>query len=142
MIQMNAYRVRLQVSFISDMPRSNGKGIFTEFLRRERTDQVTSNHGWPNQDIPSPNTKKLWRKMIREIFQLNSESLPIVNRLKEWTQSIRSRYTLHAWYHSAKSQKLFNRTTDGIYQFFYEKQGCQININLVSKEICLELPTD
>ena len=103
LIQINACRIHLQVSFISDMTRPNGKDIFSEFLRGERTTQVTSNHGWPKQESPSPNAKKLWSKTIREIFQLNSGSLPIIHRLKEWIQPIHSRHTLHAWYHSAKS---------------------------------------
>ena len=33
MIQINACRLHLQVSFISDMTRPNSKEIFTEFLR-------------------------------------------------------------------------------------------------------------
>ena len=82
MIQINACRIHLQVSFISDITRPNGKEIFTEFLRGQRTNKVTSNHGWPKQDNPLPNAKKLWSKTFREIFQLNSGSLPIVNRLK------------------------------------------------------------
>ena len=87
LIQINACRIHLQVSFISDMTRPNGKDIFSEFLRGERTTQVTSNHGWPKQESPSPNAKKLWSKTIREIFQLNSGSLPIIHRLKEWILS-------------------------------------------------------
>ena len=105
LIQINACRIHLPVSFISDMTRPNGNDIFSDFLRGERTTQVTSNHGWPTQDSPSSNAKKLWSKTIRQIFQLNSGSLLIIHRLKEWTQSTPSRHTLHAWYHSAKSQE-------------------------------------
>ena len=124
------------------MTRPNGKYIFIELLRRERPNQVTSDHGWLKQDSPSQNVKKLLSKTIREISQLNSGSLPIVKILKECTQPIQSRHTLHAWYYSEKSQDLFNRTTDGIYRFLYEEQGFQIKINLVTKEICMKLPND
>ena len=76
---------------------------FKEFLRGERSNQLTSNHGWPKQDSPSPKSKKLWSKTIRDIFQFNSESVPIVYMLKEWIQSIYISHTLHEWYYSEKN---------------------------------------
>ena len=116
MIQINACRMNLQLSFNSDMIRPNDKYIFHEFLRGERPIYLTSNHGWSKQDSPSTNAKKLWSKKIREIFQLKSLSLPIVYKLKEWIQPIQTRHTLHEWYYSEKNHVLFNRTADEIYR--------------------------
>ena len=78
------------------------KIYFKELLRRWRSNQLTPNHGWPKQDSLSPKSKKLWSKTIRDIFQFNSGSVPIVYMLKEWIQSIIS-HTLHGWYYSEKN---------------------------------------
>ena len=45
-IQINTCRIHLQVSFISDMVRPNGKYIINKFLRGEIPNQLISNHRW------------------------------------------------------------------------------------------------
>ena len=75
MIQINACRIRLQVSFLSDMILPNEKYILKQFPIEEKPKHLTPNHGWPKQDNPSPQAKKLQNNKIKKIY-FNSNHYP------------------------------------------------------------------
>ena len=84
-IQINACRLYLQVATLSDIVNPDGRTINELFLEVTKPIQPRSTINWPNQSLPSHQACKLWKKIIRKVFNISNRNiLPHNQQLKEW----------------------------------------------------------
>ena len=74
-IQLNACRLYLQVATLSDIVNSDGKTINQHFLEVPKPIQPKSTICWPNQSLPSHQVCKLWKKAIRNVFNISNHNI-------------------------------------------------------------------
>ena len=84
LIQLNACRMYLQVSLLSDITTPNAKTIIMQFLREKKPKYPCVAFKWPNQDFPNKPAWTRWFKRIQQIFTVgNNGKLPVSKQLRE-----------------------------------------------------------
>ena len=83
-IQLNAYRLYLQVVTLSDILNPDGSTINHHFLDVTKPIQSRSTVRWPNQPLPYPQACNLWKKTVRKVFNISKyNTLPHHQQLKK-----------------------------------------------------------
>ena len=143
-IQLNACRLYLQVATLSDIVNPDGRTIDQHFLAVITPIQPKSTIRWPNQHLPSHQACKLWKKIIRNVFNISNQNiLPNNNQLKEWIVPYSSRQMSHRWNYSKVQNEIYELNQNNIYRYFIQhKDMLPYTLNLYSKELCSEIPQD
>ena len=95
-IQLNTCRLYLQVATLNDIVNPDGRTIDQHFLEVTKPIQPKSTIRWPNQPLPSNQTCKLWKKTIRNVFNISNQNIfPNNKQLKEWIVPYSSRKMSH-----------------------------------------------
>ena len=74
-IQLNACRLYLQVTTLSDIVNSDGRKINQYFLEVTKPIQPRSTIRWSNQTLPSHQARKLWKKTVRKVFNISNHNI-------------------------------------------------------------------
>ena len=106
--------------------------------------QPKSTIRWPNQPLPSHQACKLWKKTIRNVFNISNQNiLPNNKQLKEWIFPYSSRQMSHRWNYSKIQNEMYELDQNNTYRYFIQhKDMLTYTLNLDSKERCSEIPQD
>ena len=88
MQQLNACRMYLQVSRLSDIVTGDGRHILREVLVGSDTKHHLSSNRWPRQGRPIKEWWNLWRRALQRVFSIDGVSRTIRTPLGLWHHSI------------------------------------------------------
>lgn len=102
----NNWRLFFQVSTLSDIIDPAGTSVQEAYWRlpQAHSDSAairwrTSRHNWPIQQAPDSSTFKIWRKVLRTVFDITSQGR-VIQPLGDWTTSYsQSRNNWRAYLH-------------------------------------------
>ena len=72
--RINACRLYLRVTFLSEISNIKGTVLIVESLIGDKSKIVNSNLNWPNQRKPNQSTWLLWSRTIKRIYCAQSLS--------------------------------------------------------------------
>ena len=117
--RLNACRIYLQVTWVSDISNMKGDKILESALKGERSINQTSNVQWSLQQRPNEQIWKIWRKTIRHIYYCsNNNLLHRQYKLQQWLSSPRSRTAKHKYQYSPLSEEVYVQEKGSIIQHF------------------------
>jgi len=112
---LNAFRMFLQVSRLSDIASADGKIIRLDILLGKDDDTLTSSTWWPRQGCPPVAWWTLWRKKVKLVFSQDGSSPTLRTPLSPWLDPL----LLAEWkvlaYMSGHYTEVYRRRTDGTY---------------------------
>ena len=84
--RLNACRMYVQVTRLSDITSADGLYLRTEMLQGSHNGQAyfVTNDRWPRQERPPKSWWSLWRKKLKVVFSLDGASSRLRNPLGEW----------------------------------------------------------
>ena len=106
--RLNACRLYLRISFLSEMSNIKGTAIITGSLSDEKIKIANSNFEWPNKSRPSKLTRSMWSRMITRLFyaQSNSNILRPSKRLGQWTTNHLQSTQQHKYLYSPSTKDI------------------------------------
>ena len=121
--QLNACRLYLQVTFLSDITTIDGKFLLPGVIDGTNENIPTSKLEWPNQNSPDKKTWKLWSQTITSIYCVSKHSTTIRRNciLGHWTSELKERLRLHSFYFSPSLDEIYETKTNGFNQYFANK---------------------
>ena len=142
--RINACRMYLQVTLVSDIANVKGDKILESALKGERSINQSSNVQWPLQQRPNKQTWKIWRKTIRQIYCCsNNNLLHRQYKLQQWLFSPRSRTTKHIYQYSPLLDEIYVQGRDSIIQHFATKTNRhKVAIIKDTEDYCSQFPED
>ena len=87
--RINACRIYLRVTFLSEISNIKGTAIIAGSLIGDKSKIANSNIDWPNQSNPNLSTWLLWSRRIKRIYCAQSQSTLLWSpkRLGQWTKN-------------------------------------------------------
>jgi len=143
--QINACRVYLQVTFLSDITTIDGKFLLPGVIKGTNDNIPKSKLEWPTRISPDKNTWKLWSQTITSIYCMSKHSTTLWRDyiLGHWTTNYTECLRLHLYYFSPSLDEIFDAPTRGFHQYFPNKiRTRQYNINLASGQTTENVPAD
>ena len=143
-IQINAYRLYLQVVTLSDISNPDRRTINSHSLEGNKPLFSRSTFRRHNQPLPSPKAWNLQRRIVRKVFNINNNnSLPIHQHLTQWIVPYSSRQIQHRWNFSIEKEVIYEIHNNKIHRHFTVKNKVlTFTLNLDSKKSCSTLPQD
>ena len=143
--RLNACRMFLQVSRLSDITSANGRFLKQEVLIGKSTAYFASVTRWPRQGRPPHAWWKLWSSKLKTVFSSNGSSLVLRESLGEWDE--RLNHDEWATLFSAMSGKpeVYQRRPDGEFEVYtdsVETRGNHVYVSTVSCGRIDRLPAD
>ena len=72
--QLNACRLFLQITFISELTNIDGTHLITGILKDDNSKMSTTTRHWPKQGSPTHSTWKVWSKVITQLYCVKTHS--------------------------------------------------------------------
>ena len=114
---LNACRIYLQITFLSDITNIAGEKIIKGATTGQKQDIPTSKLRWPVQQKPNKTTWQIWKSVLKNIYCNDGLSLKHDKKLYKWSSHIQSTQQ-HQYYFHPLVMKYFittemNNTRDG-----------------------------
>ena len=140
--RLNACRIYLQVTWVSDISNMKGDKILESALKGERSINQTSNMQCPLQQRPNEQIWKIWRKTIQHIYYCsNNNLLHRQYKLQQWLSSPRSRTAKHKYQYSPLSEEVYVQEKGSIIQQFATKTNRhKVAIIKDTEDYCSKFP--
>ena len=134
----------LQNATISDIVNLDGRILNQDFLKVTKPIKPKSTIRLSNQPLPSHQACKLWKKTIRNVFNISNHNILRNNQqLKEWIVPYSLRQISHRWNYSKVQNEIYELNQKNIYRYFIQhKEMLTYTLNLDSKELCTYIPPD
>ena len=143
--QLNACRLFLQITFISELTNIDGTHLITGILKGDNSKMSTTTRHWPKQGSPTHSTWKVWSKVITQLYCVKTHSniLRKENKLGHWLTSHSSRTQLHQFSYSPSHQEIYEQSTQGNRQWFASAVRAFIfQIDKATENKCDMIPND
>ena len=115
-IQINACRLHLQVSTLSDIANPNGRILNHYFLEGNKPIHPSSTVRWPNQPLTSSQAYNLWKKTVRKVFNISANNtLPLHQQLREWIAPYSLRQMYHRWNYLREKDEIYELKQNNVY---------------------------
>ena len=96
LIRINACRLYLQITHLSDMNESNRKTINKNFLTGPKLKYPLSVFKWPNQPSPSKQAWNMWNKYVRQVLNIQrNNTVAPYHILQQWITPLLQRQMIH-----------------------------------------------
>ena len=143
--QLNACRLFLQITFISELTNIDGTHLITGILKGDNSKMSTTTRHWPKQGSPTHSTWKVWSKVITQLYCVKPHStiLRKENKLGHWLTSHSSRTQSHQFSYSPSHQEIYEQTTQGNKQWFATAVRASIfHTDKATEQTCDMIPND
>ena len=115
---LNACRLFLQVSRLSDIASADGLFLRRDALLGSASSCYSSSTRWPRQGHPPDVWWRLWRRKLKLVFSCNGVSSSLRSRLGEWYSPLDvTEWSILAT-PALSNREVFMRRTDGNYDIF------------------------
>ena len=122
--RLNACRLFLQVTLLSEIGSANGKVIKNNILKKKRK-SIESNKLWPRQKSPDPTTWKMWRSILKKNFCSYENNLQSQFQLGSWN-CLTSHLTIkYNFFYSPRLNEIYQRQGKTIVNWFANEKGEQ-----------------
>jgi ribonuclease HI len=88
--KINACRMYLRVTRLSDIASADGRHIRMECLKGQQLHAFQSKMRWPRQGNPPKNWWTLWSKTLRHVFTADGSNSRLRHSLGAWTESMKT----------------------------------------------------
>ena len=143
--QINACRLFLQITFISELTNINGTHLVNGILKGDKSKMSPTTQNWPKQGCPNSRTWKVWSKVITQLYCVKTHSniLKKENKLGYWLTSHSSRSQSHQFSYSPSHHEIYEQTTQGNRQWFASSvRASTFHIDQATEQKCDMIPTD
>jgi len=120
--KLNACRMYLQVSRLSDITTGDGESILQNVLKGCDEKYYQSTHRWPRQGRPPKEWWAKWRSALRRAFSIDGQRPEIREKLGKWFGCM----TSSEWATVAVTSpelRIFKKREDGRYSVYYAPSG-------------------
>ena len=136
LIQINTYRMYLQIVYLSNITSTDGKYFLPDFIKRSGPQYPRSSYRWPIQPFPTTlawKIQQIWKKIVKQICQLNNNTLPPQFQVNKCIISV--------WKDKGNTTGIARINT--ISKYFYKiNNHSKIRSNIDSKEKEVKFPND
>jgi ribonuclease HI len=134
--QINACRMFLQVSRVSDISSANGRFLRRDVLMGKATTYFQSVTRWPRQGRPPREWWSLWCKGLKRAFSKNGSSADLRVPLCHWNSDLQQGEWETLFSVMSGSSEVFQRRNDGEYDVYTDLVGTRGNHYYVSDTVC------
>ena len=113
--QLNACRLFLQITFISELTNIDGTHLIHGILKDDSSKMSPTTRHWPKQGSYNSSTWKVWSKVRTQLYCVKTHSniLQKGNKLDHWLTSHSSRTQFHQSFYSPSHQEIYEQYTQG-----------------------------
>ena len=140
--RLNACRLFLQVTLLSEIVSANGKVIKNNILK-EKCSFIESNKLWSRQKSPDPATWKIWRSILKKNFCSYKNHLSNQFQLESWNYLTSQLARTYTFIYSPVLNEIYQRQGKTIVHWFAnEKRRTIITNNVDLQDTTSSIPAD